>query len=70
LRYPDDDVAIIKKAKKPEDQVGGEVEWRVKCADCPGKIYTLGPGETLSNFEVHLKNRAHIEKRQARAGRL
>ncbi|KAF7366705.1 hypothetical protein MSAN_00928600 [Mycena sanguinolenta] len=30
-------------------------EWRIKCLDCPGKLYTPGPGETLSNYEVHLK---------------
>ncbi|KAF9467184.1 hypothetical protein BDZ94DRAFT_1249793 [Collybia nuda] len=23
------------------------------------KLYTPGPGESLSNFEVHLKNREH-----------
>ena len=30
------------------------------------QLYTLGPGETLSNFEVHLKNRQHRAKVQAR----
>ncbi|CAO1627067.1 unnamed protein product [Sympodiomycopsis kandeliae] len=34
-------------------------EWRIKCVDCPGKLYNTGPGESLSNFEVHLKNRSH-----------
>ncbi|PPQ70557.1 hypothetical protein CVT26_013144 [Gymnopilus dilepis] len=33
--------------------------WRIRCADCPGKIYYPGPGETLANFDVHLKNREH-----------
>lgn len=37
-------------------------EWRIKCLDCPGKLYTPGPGETLSNYEVHLKNRLHRQK--------
>ncbi|CAK5263749.1 unnamed protein product [Mycena citricolor] len=37
-------------------------EWRIKCMDCPGKLYTPGPGETLSNFEVHLKNRLHRQR--------
>ena len=32
----------------------------------PGKIYTLGPDETLQNFEVHLKNREHVKRRQDR----
>lgn len=34
-------------------------EWRIKCADCPGKFYSLRAGETLSNYEIHLKNRLH-----------
>ncbi|KAF9476043.1 hypothetical protein BDN70DRAFT_812942 [Pholiota conissans] len=33
--------------------------WRMKCFDCPGKLYTPGPGETLSNFHIHLRNRRH-----------
>lgn len=37
----------------------GVGEWRIRCLDCPGKLYNPGPGETLTNFEVHLKNRAH-----------
>ncbi|KAI9206641.1 uncharacterized protein BJ171DRAFT_421824 [Polychytrium aggregatum] len=32
---------------------------RVRCLDCPGKLYSPGPGETLANFEIHLKNRHH-----------
>ena len=32
----------------------------------PGRIYQPGPGESLQNFEVHLKNRVHIANRQAR----
>ncbi|KAG6847381.1 hypothetical protein H0H93_008542 [Arthromyces matolae] len=37
-------------------------EWRIKCLDCPGKLYTPGPGETLANYEVHLKNRQHRQR--------
>ncbi|KAJ7481525.1 hypothetical protein FB451DRAFT_1443853 [Mycena latifolia] len=37
-------------------------EWRLKCLDCPGKLYTPGPGETLSNYEVHLRNRLHRQR--------
>lgn len=33
--------------------------WRIKCLDCPGKLYTPGPEESLTNFEIHLKNRQH-----------
>lgn len=53
-------------------------EWRIKCLDCPGKVkrpsplhfwflilsqlYTPGPGETLTNYEVHLRNRLHRQR--------
>ncbi|KAJ7502953.1 hypothetical protein B0H11DRAFT_1711497 [Mycena galericulata] len=37
-------------------------EWRLKCLDCPGKVYITGPGETLSNYELHLKNRLHRQR--------
>lgn len=30
------------------------------------QLYTPGPGESLNNYEVHLKNRKHILKVQAR----
>ena len=30
------------------------------------KLYTPGPGETLTNYEVHLKNRQHRAKVNAR----
>ncbi|OCK82787.1 SNF5-domain-containing protein [Lepidopterella palustris CBS 459.81] len=42
---------------------------RIRCIDCPGKLYTAGPGLTVENFEVHLRNRQHklmVEKRAAR----
>lgn len=43
---------------------------RIRCHDCPGKLYTPGPAMTVDNFEVHLKNRQHrerVEERLARA---
>ncbi|WVR08434.1 hypothetical protein IAU60_005489 [Kwoniella sp. DSM 27419] len=67
-KYPRDDFAVVQKPK-PADQPEGPVEWRAKCMDCPGRIYSLGPGESLQNFEVHLKNRAHIANRLAREGK-
>ncbi|TCD69071.1 SWI/SNF chromatin-remodeling complex subunit [Steccherinum ochraceum] len=33
--------------------------WRIKCLDCPSKLYQVGPGETLNNFEIHVRNRYH-----------
>jgi SWI/SNF-related matrix-associated actin-dependent regulator of chromatin subfamily B protein 1 len=40
---------------------------RIRCHDCPGKLYTPGPGMTVENFEVHLKNRQHRERVDRRA---
>jgi SWI/SNF-related matrix-associated actin-dependent regulator of chromatin subfamily B protein 1 len=42
---------------------------RIRCHDCPGKLYTPGPGTTVENFEVHLKNRQHRERVDARVSR-
>ncbi|KAF6234520.1 hypothetical protein HO173_007145 [Letharia columbiana] len=45
---------------------------RIKCLDCPGKLYTPGPETGVNNFEVHLKNRLHrdkVEKRVREGGR-
>lgn len=42
---------------------------RIKCLDCPGKLYTPGPGEGVENFEVHLKNRKHRDEVEARVGK-
>ncbi|KAJ2986315.1 hypothetical protein NUW58_g5086 [Xylaria curta] len=39
---------------------------RIRCSDCPGKLYTPGPDTSASNFEVHLKNKAHKERVEAR----
>ncbi|KAK3940517.1 SNF5-like protein [Diplogelasinospora grovesii] len=39
---------------------------RIRCLDCPGKLYTPGPEMTVNNFEVHLKNRHHRERVDAR----
>lgn len=61
-KYPQSRWAVVPKQIVGED---GEI-WRVKCLDCPGKIYKLGPGETLENFELHLKNKAHNANVQAR----
>ncbi|BFZ60451.1 SWI/SNF chromatin-remodeling complex subunit [Saitoella coloradoensis] len=47
--------------------------WRIKCFDCQGMIYQLGPGESLMNFETHLRNRGHrdkVEQRLVRDGLL
>jgi SWI/SNF-related matrix-associated actin-dependent regulator of chromatin subfamily B protein 1 len=53
---------------------GGELpvnmkyQWlpRIKCNDCPGKLYQAGPSTTVENFEIHLRNRQHKERREGR----
>ena len=34
------------------------------------QLYTPGPGETLSNYEVHLKNRMHRQRVNERVGNI
>ncbi|CAO3671370.1 unnamed protein product [Umbelopsis ramanniana] len=41
-------------------------DYKVFCYDCPNKLYTIGPNETLKNFEVHLRNRSHRNSVEAR----
>ncbi|SJL11676.1 uncharacterized protein ARMOST_15082 [Armillaria ostoyae] len=63
-RFPSDKIeVVIRKITANSDP-----EWRIKCLDCPGKLFKPGPGETLSNFEIHLRNKGHVravEKRVA-----
>ncbi|KAH6910743.1 hypothetical protein BKA70DRAFT_1271401 [Coprinopsis sp. MPI-PUGE-AT-0042] len=56
-RYPSDKFDVILRKTTTATP-----EWRIKCLDCPGKLYTPGPGETLNNYEVHLKNRQHRQR--------
>ncbi|PYI04344.1 SWI-SNF complex subunit [Aspergillus sclerotiicarbonarius CBS 121057] len=42
---------------------------RIRCHDCPGKLYTPGPGTTVDNFEVHLRNRQHKERVEERVAK-
>jgi len=64
-RYPDDRFEVIMRFNG-----GVERGWRVACFDCPGKLYTTGPNETLNNYEVHLKNRQHRLKVNIRANEI
>ncbi|KAL8643028.1 MAG: hypothetical protein Q9228_000324, partial [Teloschistes exilis] len=53
-----------------KDQAQNDVKYmyypRIRCNDCPGKLYTPGPELGVNNFEVHLKNKIHREKVDAR----
>ncbi|KAH8801479.1 hypothetical protein F5884DRAFT_806759 [Xylogone sp. PMI_703] len=56
-------------APQPGQSTEG-IKWmylpRIRCNDCPGKLYTPGPETTVAGFEVHLKNRFHRERVDAR----
>ena len=39
---------------------------RIRCNDCPGKLYTAQPGQVVDDFEVHLRNRQHRDRVQER----
>ncbi|KAF2722327.1 SNF5-domain-containing protein [Polychaeton citri CBS 116435] len=39
---------------------------RIRCNDCPGKLYTASPGAVEDQFSVHLKNRQHRANVEAR----
>jgi len=63
---------IVRVDQLPTDGGAGseKIKWqflpRIKCNDCPGKLYTVGPGTTVENFEIHLKNRLHKDRVLAR----
>lgn len=50
----------------PNSKVKYQYLPRIRCLDCIGKLYTPGPGMTVENFEVHLRNRQHKERVEAR----
>ncbi|KAA8564120.1 hypothetical protein EYC84_012101 [Monilinia fructicola] len=56
----------------PQGTTPEGIKWmylpRIRCHDCPGKLYTPGPDTTVGNFEVHLKNKGHREKVNLRLG--
>lgn len=42
---------------------------KLRCNDCPGKLYTAEPGQVVDAFDVHLRNRTHrqqVEERKRR----
>lgn len=41
---------------------------RLRCLDCPGKLYLPGPGMTIDNFRVHLCNAQHLGRVAQRRG--
>lgn len=58
-QYPNDRFQVHPRARTPGEPTPDVAEWRIRCLDCPGKVYKPGPGESLTNFEIHLKNKSH-----------
>ncbi|KAH8886098.1 hypothetical protein GQ53DRAFT_845184 [Thozetella sp. PMI_491] len=57
----------------PGEEIPGNLKFmflpRIRCHDCPGRLYTPGPELTAGNFEVHLKYRQHRMNVEARVGK-
>ncbi|KAL8986059.1 MAG: hypothetical protein Q9205_000402 [Flavoplaca limonia] len=70
MRYTAVSLTTDQPVALSKDQSPDDVKYmfypRIKCKDCPGKLYTPGPEMGVNNFEVHLKNRLHREKVEAR----
>lgn len=54
---------------QPNQKIKYQYLPRIRCHDCPGKLYTPGPAMTVDNFEVHLRNRQHKERVDERLAR-
>ncbi|KAJ5371248.1 SWI/SNF chromatin-remodeling complex subunit snf5 [Penicillium cataractarum] len=71
MRYSAVDTETLAPVSNPTNlQAGQKIKYqylpRIRCHDCPGKLYTPGPGMTVDNFEVHLRNRQHKERVEER----
>jgi SWI/SNF-related matrix-associated actin-dependent regulator of chromatin subfamily B member 1 len=72
MRYTavDTNTGMVVPMPQPGTPIPSSVKFyyipRIKCLDCPGKLYTPGPDNTAQNFEVHLRNKTHKEKVEAR----
>ncbi|MBE7179708.1 MAG: hypothetical protein INR71_00610 [Terriglobus roseus] len=63
-------IMAIGATATPPDDVKFQWQPRIRCNDCPGKLYNVGPGMSADNFKTHLTNRKHreaVETRLARA---
>ena len=74
MRYSAVDMETMAPVPNPNNlQAGQKIKYqylpRIRCHDCPGKLYTPGPGMTVDNFEVHLRNRQHKERVEERVQR-
>ncbi|KAF9892441.1 SWI/SNF chromatin-remodeling complex subunit [Aspergillus nanangensis] len=75
MRYTAVDTETMLPVANSTNTPGNKLKYqylpRIRCHDCPGKLYTPGPAMTVDNFEVHLRNRQHkerVEERLSRSG--
>ncbi|OJJ65206.1 hypothetical protein ASPSYDRAFT_374691 [Aspergillus sydowii CBS 593.65] len=70
MRYTAVDTETMQPVANPNSHPSQKLKFlylpRIRCHDCPGKLYTPGPGTTVDNFEVHLRNRQHKERVEER----
>lgn len=70
MRYTAVDTETMLPVANANSQPGHKLKYqylpRIRCHDCPGKLYTPGPNMTVDNFEVHLRNRQHKERVEER----
>lgn len=70
MRYSAVDTETLQAVSSSNGPPKGKVKYqylpRIRCLDCPGKLYTPGPGMTVDNFEIHLKNKVHKQRVEAR----
>ncbi|KAL4780154.1 hypothetical protein BJX76DRAFT_338885 [Aspergillus varians] len=70
MRYTAVDTETMQPVANANSQPSQKLKFlylpRIRCHDCPGKLYTPGPGTTVDNFEVHLRNRQHKERVEER----
>ncbi|KAL4931930.1 SWI/SNF chromatin-remodeling complex subunit SNF5 [Aspergillus undulatus] len=70
MRYTAVDTETMQPVANTNSQPSQKLKFlylpRIRCHDCPGKLYTPGPGTTVDNFEVHLRNRQHKERVEER----
>ncbi|KZV84892.1 SNF5-domain-containing protein [Exidia glandulosa HHB12029] len=67
-RYMTDRFEVVQRPRVQSENVADDEIWRIRCIDCPGKLYKPGPEQSLVNFEVHLRNRLHRAKVSQRLG--
>jgi SWI/SNF-related matrix-associated actin-dependent regulator of chromatin subfamily B protein 1 len=63
---PSTNVPVKPDQQPPPTNVKYQYLPRIKCNDCPGKLYSAGPDLTADTFEVHLRNRVHKERVEGR----